>query len=187
MAKGFPLVIKWPTEFPTIQVDEFSLRKARPSDKDAFIEMIVGDADIVRFTTVPDPYDKSHADSKLLGADESFKNRSGIEFVITDESDQLIGQIALWGVNEFDHFVSIGYMLNKKVRGSNIMPRAIDAIVEYAFSLGFRRVQADVMCENTASIRALEKAGFDREARLKFYATNRDGSQSDSYLYARVR
>jgi ribosomal-protein-alanine N-acetyltransferase len=187
VAKGFPLVIKWPTEFPTILVDEFSLRKARPSDKDAFIEMIVGDADIVRFTTVPDPYDESHADSKLLGADEPFSNRSALEFVIADESDQLIGQIALWGVNEFDHFVSIGYMLNKKVRGSNIMPRVIEDIVDYAFSIGFRRVQADVMCENSASIRALEKAGFEREAVLKFYATNRDGSQSDSYLYARVR
>lgn len=180
-------MIKWPAEFPTILVDEFSLRKARPSDKPAFIEMIVGDADVVRYTTVPDPYDESHADSKLLGVEKSFEERSGIEFVIADSSDELIGQIALWGVNEFDHFVSIGYMLNKKVRGANIMPRAIDAIVEYAFSLGFRRVQADVMCENTASIRALEKAGFEREGRLKFYATNRDGSQSDSYLYAIVR
>lgn len=187
MAEGLPLVIKWPTEFPTILVDGFTLRKARPSDKAAFIEMIVGDGDIVRFTTVPDPYDERHADSKLLGVEKSFEERSSIEFVIADSSDQLIGQIALWGVNEFDHFVSIGYMLNKKVRGTNIMPRAIDAIVEYAFSLGFRRVQADVMCENTASIRALEKAGFEREGRLKFYATNRDGSQSDSYLYARLR
>lgn len=180
-------MISWPTNFPTIQVDEFTLRKATPDDKPAFIEMIVGDPDIVRFTTVPDPYDEGHADSKLLGGQKSFDEHSGIEFVIADSNDQLIGQIALWGVNHFDHFVSIGYMLNKKVRGANIMPRAVDAVTEFAFGLGFRRVQADVMCENTASIRALEKAGFEREGQLRFFATNRDGSQSDSYMYARVR
>jgi RimJ/RimL family protein N-acetyltransferase len=75
-------------------------------------------------------------------------------------------------------------MLDAQYRGQGIMPRAISACVELAFELGFRRVQADVMVENRASQIALEKAGLVREARLSNYATNRDGSQTDSYLYA---
>lgn len=180
-------MILWPDEFPTLTFDEFTLRRPTFGDKSKFIEMIVGDADIIRFTTVPDPYDESHADTKLLGADEYFKAKSGIEFVVADASDQLVGQVALWGANHFDHFISVGYMMHPAHRGNGIMSRAVKAVSEYAFTLGFRRVQADVMVDNIGSIKTLEKAGFTQEARLKYYATERDGTQSDSYIYSICR
>jgi ribosomal-protein-alanine N-acetyltransferase len=180
-------VISWPQEFPQLAVGDYILRKPALSDKPRFVEMIVGDADIHKFTTVPDPYDESHADSKLGGVDEYFSSKSGIEFVIADLHNQLVGQVALWGANHFDHFISVGYMMHPQYRGRGIMSAAVQAAAEYALSLGFRRVQADVMVENIGSQRTLEKAGFTREARLKYYATERDGTQSDSFIYSICR
>lgn len=64
--------------------------------------------------------------------------------------------------------VEIGFFLSEKFWGNGIMTKAIRAVRIYAFeSFDIVRVTAEVFSDNSASRRALEKAGFRLEATLK--------------------
>lgn len=81
----------------------------------------------------------------------------------------------------------IGYWLAEPFWGRGIATAALAAVSEYAFErFDVVRLQARVYEGNEASMRVLEKAGYDREGRLRKSVT-KNGRTFDSYLYARVK
>ncbi len=83
----------------------------------------------------------------------------------------------------------LGYVLSRAHWGRGYMPEAIAALTARAHELGFRRVQALCDVENLPSQRALEKAGFQREARLERHMVHPNISLEprDCFMFARVR
>ncbi len=81
----------------------------------------------------------------------------------------------------------LGYALRRDRWGQGLVPRAVAGLTGALFERGAGRVTATAHVENTASHRALEKAGFAREGLLRryFYFPNLGGF-GDGYLYARV-
>ncbi len=80
-----------------------------------------------------------------------------------------------------------GYWLGEKYWGRGIMTAAVRAASEYAMShFGFVRLEAPVFAWNPASMRVLEKAGFEREGILR-KSVLKDGQLIDQVLYALVR
>ena len=89
-----------------------------------------------------------------------------------------------------DTRVSIGYVLARAHWGKGLMPEAIRAVTDASLALpAVWRVDALVDTGNVGSARALEKAGFAREARLARYGVHPNVSPEprDVYMYARVR
>jgi RimJ/RimL family protein N-acetyltransferase len=81
----------------------------------------------------------------------------------------------------------IGYWLAEPYWGRGIATAAVTAVSEYAFHrFDLARLQARVFEGNDASMRVLEKAGYEREGRLRRSVTKGDRT-IDSYIYARVR
>jgi RimJ/RimL family protein N-acetyltransferase len=67
------------------------------------------------------------------------------------------------------------------------MPRALEVFVPWAFErFDLVRIEAGVFETNPASARALEKAGFAREARLA-RSVIKEGRVLDRLLYVRFR
>ena len=67
-----------------------------------------------------------------------------------------------------DDEASIAVSVFPRARGRGIAPRAIRLGAEWGLrELGLRRVFAEAAADNTASIRALEKAGFRRRELLR--------------------
>lgn len=54
----------------------------------------------------------------------------------------------------------VGYVLAASHWGQGIMPEAVRAVLEYATSIGLRRVTGTCDSENRASARVFEKCGF---------------------------
>lgn len=80
-----------------------------------------------------------------------------------------------------------GYWLGHSYWGRGIMTAAVRCTVEYIFGhFDVVRLEAPVFEWNPASMRALEKCGFVREAVLR-RSVFKDGQLIDSMLYARVR
>jgi RimJ/RimL family protein N-acetyltransferase len=80
----------------------------------------------------------------------------------------------------------IGYWLGEPYWGRGIMTDAVRAVTDYAFSRrGFLRLEAPVFAWNPASMRVLEKCGYQREAIMR-KSVFKDGEVIDSMLYARV-
>ena len=64
--------------------------------------------------------------------------------------------------------MQIGYVVISKERGKGAASDAVQVIVDYLFlSKDIARIQAEADPENQASIRVLEKAGFQREGVLR--------------------
>jgi len=81
----------------------------------------------------------------------------------------------------------IGFWLGEEFWGRGIMTEALSAVTEYAFAdFDLCRICAGVFEWNLASMRVLEKAGYQLEARLK-KAVTKDGKTIDELLYAIVR
>ena len=103
-------------------------------------------------------------------------------------ADEVIGGIGI-KLQEDVHRGSaeIGYWLGEPFWGRGITTRALRALTGYAFAnFDLVRLYATVFEWNPASTRALEKAGFTYEARLR-KSVIKDGKVIDEFLYALVR
>jgi RimJ/RimL family protein N-acetyltransferase len=83
--------------------------------------------------------------------------------------------------------VEMGYWLGEPFWGRGITTRAVTAASDWAFD-GYKviRIFATVFVHNQASIRVLEKAGFEREGVLRRSAF-KNGEIMDQVMYAKVR
>ena len=82
--------------------------------------------------------------------------------------DEFIGLIGFWRIVKEHHYGELGYMLAHEHWGKGYISEAIGALFPFGFNtLGLHRIEAITRPENVASIRALEKNGFVREAYFK--------------------
>jgi [ribosomal protein S5]-alanine N-acetyltransferase len=81
----------------------------------------------------------------------------------------------------------VGFWLGEACWGRGIMTQAVIAFSDWALRRpGCARLYASVLEWNPASMRVLEKAGYEREGRMRCSAI-KDGKIVDRILYARIR
>jgi RimJ/RimL family protein N-acetyltransferase len=81
----------------------------------------------------------------------------------------------------------MGYWLAEPFWGRGLTTRAVTAASEWAFdNYKVVRIFATAFAHNIASIRVLEKAGFEREGLMRRSAV-KNGVILDQILYAKVR
>ncbi len=81
----------------------------------------------------------------------------------------------------------MGYWLGEEFWGRGFATRAVTATSEWAFdNYKLTRVFAFAFSHNAASIRVLEKSGFEREGLLRRSAI-KNGVVIDQFLFAKVR
>lgn len=89
--------------------------------------------------------------------------------------------------NEYKKTAEIGYWLAEPYWGKGIVTAAVKAVVPVAFErFDIVRLQAGVYSTNPASMRVLEKAGFEREAVHK-KAIFKNGEVLDEVVFVRFR
>ncbi len=101
---------------------------------------------------------------------------------------QAVGGIGLHPGQDVNRLTAeLGYWLGEAYWGRGIATAAVRAVVQHGFdALPLNRIEAYVYANNPASVRVLEKAGFEFEGRLR-RSVIKDGQVLDSLLYARLR
>jgi ribosomal-protein-alanine N-acetyltransferase len=86
-------------------------------------------------------------------------------FILRQADGLMLGGITLSNVTRgMTQTATIGYWMGERFAGRGHMTAAVRALVPYAFSaLRLHRLEAACLPHNTASIRLLEKTGFQRE------------------------
>ena len=133
--------------------------------------------------TFPHPYTEDDADDWLaIAADPG----ASIQLAI-DVGGRAVGGIGvIAGRGIFSATAQFGYWVGQVHWGRGIATAAATALASrLASERLFARLEAQVFEWNPASMRVLEKAGFEREAVLRCGAT-KDGMVIDTVLYARV-
>jgi ribosomal-protein-alanine N-acetyltransferase len=110
-----------------------------------------------------------------------------INFAITID-DQVIGGIGMEPRQDVYRKTAIlGYWLSEELWGKGIMSEAVKLVTNYAFTqLDLIRLQASVYSKNPASMRVLEKAGYQKEGIMR-NAVIKNGVVMDEHLYAILR
>jgi len=100
---------------------------------------------------------------------------------------EAIGSIGLVVGQDVHRFTAeIGYWLAEPFWGKGIMTQAVKQLTDYGIrTLRLHRIYAEPYATNQASIRVLEKAGFQCEGTLRANAY-KDGQVRDQYLYSTI-
>jgi len=109
-------------------------------------------------------------------------------FVMRKRDNVLVGGLTLANVRRgCAQAVSLGYWMGAAHARQGYMTAAVKAVVPFAFgTLRLHRVEAACIPANVASVRLLEKTGFQREGFARQYLCI-DGLWQDHLLYARLK
>ncbi len=168
-----------------IKASQFILRPFEASDKVSLIENINNEK-VSRWTRlIPFPYGEKEADEwlKRCREKETEKPVKEVNFTI-DIDGKASGGI---GLRIDGHKAELGYWLGEPHWGKGIMTEATELVCQFGFEqLGLVRIFGTACEPNKASMRVMEKVGFEREGIMK--KDQKKGDQFfDLHLYAKVR
>ena len=161
------LTIHLPT-FPVLTTERLLLRELRPSDAAAVLALR-SDPLVMHHVNRPLARTMEDASALIDLITSMVAANDAVQWAITlRDDDTFIGIIGFWRIVKEHHYGELGYMLARAQWGKGLISEAISAVVPFGFdTLGFHRVEAITRPANVASIRALEKNGFVREAHFK--------------------
>ena len=177
---------------PTLTTARLVLREVRMSDAPEFFAMR-SDPEVMRFVRRPLALTIDDAKAFITRVHDGQRANTCAQWAMTLKGNDpgsgagtCIGVIGPWRIDPENHRGEMGYMLASEHWGQGLMSEAIATVADHAFGvLGLHSLEAWTESRNTASMRALEKNGFTREAYFKeniFW----DGAFSDSVVFGRL-
>ncbi|MEU1670091.1 GNAT family N-acetyltransferase [Streptomyces sparsogenes] len=167
----------------TLSTERLLLRPFEPRDADA-VHAACQDPDIRRWTPVPAPYERAHAE-EFVGRVCAEEWRDDISYrfaVVTRDGGALVGSMALVQLARLrteEHQAELGYWTAPEHRRRGYTGEAARAVVEWAFTaLGVERLEWCAQVGNEGSRAVALAAGFRMEgidrARIVHNGTRRD-------------
>jgi RimJ/RimL family protein N-acetyltransferase len=172
---------------PPLATAAWLLRPLVAADIDAVLEACQ-DVEVVRWTTIPQPYLREHAIGFVADTIEAWELGRDPTFAIVDrETGRMVGCVGLRGEAHGAHAMEIGYWMAPEGRGRGLMTEAVRLVSRWALDdLGVERIGLLAYVGNAASARVAERAGFQREGLLRRYAIQR-GVARDCIVFSLLR
>ena len=155
-------------DLPTLTTTRLSLRRIRDEDVDDFYA-VYSDPKVMRYWSTP-PLPNLEAAAKLIREIHAgIERRELLKWAIAlRTNDRLIGSVTLFHPDFTHRRVEIGYALAHAHWRMGYMGETLEAIINFAFAdLNMHRIEADVDPRNTASVRTVERLGFQQEGYLR--------------------
>lgn len=117
-------------------------------------------------------------------AQEQWRTGAGAPFVIADAADDRpIGLLNLQ-LGDDKAVAGLAVSVFPEARGRGVASRALRLAATWGLAeLGLQRVFAEAAADNAASIRAIEKAGFQREGTLRAHCET-NGQRHDCVMFS---
>jgi RimJ/RimL family protein N-acetyltransferase len=133
-----------------------------------------------------DPLTSERRRDLVSRAEERWRTGRGAPFVVADAAtDRALGLLNVQ-FGEDEEVAGLAVSVFPQARGRGVASRALRIGAEWAtLELGLQRVYAEAAAENTASIRAIEKAGFQREGVLRAHCKTH-GQRHDCVMFSVV-
>ena len=168
---------------PTLTGPRVRLRPWRPDDADA-VFAACQDAEIQRWTEVPVPYLREHAEGFVGELAARTWDDGGAQFAVETLDGSLVGAMTLFPPR--DGVGAGGYWTVPEHRGSGLTGEALGVLCDWAFeALGLRRMELVVDPRNDGSRGVARSAGFRPEGTLRQRSIHR-GIPVDDVIYGRL-
>lgn len=161
-----------------------------PEDREGLIRYL-NDPEIYRNTLrVPYPYTAQDADEWLVHTHERTAQlgRTANWAIRHREAGYIGGVSCFFKTGVEGHCDEIGYALAAPWRGQGLMTEVVTAFSAWLFDTrpALARLEANVFPHNPASVRVLEKAGYEREGYLRCLHL-KEGELLDAIVMAKIR
>lgn len=158
------------------------MRMRRESDVAAIAEASYDPETQRRLNDEPLRPDRQH--ETVSRAQEQWRAGTGAPFVIADaEDDRPLGLVNLQFGGDAE-VAGLAVSVFPDARGRGVAARALRLAAVWGMrELGLQRVFAEAAADNEASIRAIEKAGFQHEGTLRAHCTTH-GKRHDCVMYS---
>jgi len=154
----------------TLHSPSLTLRPLRLTDAPRFAQF-ASDSDIARMTgSFPRHFPLISAEFRIMHMNAQKRRSLSFNYAVTETNhDELIGVMDLSRPMP-DEILEIGYWIAKPFWGKGYASEAGRMILEAAKThLGARRIKAGVFADNPASLRVLEKLGFEKFGQAQPY------------------
>ena len=169
--------------FPILATNErISLREHEPSDAEAFFNYYTH-SQVTEFNiAAPTPKTLQEAKEEVMYCRSLYYLRQGIYWAICEQSNPImIGAIGIHLRSQ--HHGEIHYDLDVNYWNQGIMTQAMETAITYCFEhMNLTTLEARTLKANSASIRILEKLGFQHDHCIEKY-TSFNGQQYTIEVY----
>ncbi|TAK53688.1 MAG: N-acetyltransferase [Bacteroidetes bacterium] len=168
-----------------LELKTCTLREWREGDEESLVQNANNKKiwDNVR-DLFPYPYTRENAEWWIK---EGCKKEGAFSLAIEVHGNAVGGIGFVFKEDIYRRTMEIGYWLGEEHWGKGIMTDAVQGITEYGFAnFDVCRIYAGVFDTNIGSIRVLEKAGYQLEARLRKNITKNE-QPVDELIYVMVR
>ena len=166
---------------PPLADDVVALRLFTLDDVDAVVTACT-DPEVPRWTTVPEPYTREHAQAWLDEVSRREREDAATLAVTERTSGSVAGAISVWIVRPA--VAEFGYWATPALRGRGYMTRALRLLARWTLAeLAPARLQLGTIPGNVASERVAAKAGFQREGTLRSWIEQR-GERRDVVMWS---
>jgi ribosomal-protein-alanine N-acetyltransferase len=174
-------------KLPTLTADRVCLRWMSKSDIDS-LYTIFSDPEVMKYWSSPPITDRNAAAQILKRVHEGFQRQTELKWGIAQQTDDtIIGTVTIYNLSFDNGRAELGYALGRAHWGKGYMQEALQAVLQFAFGeLDLHRLEADVDPRNGASIRSLERLGFQREGYLR-ERWQVDGEIQDALFFGLLR
>ncbi|WP_326796195.1 GNAT family N-acetyltransferase [Streptomyces sp. NBC_01808] len=170
----------------TLDTDRLLLRPMEAGDIDAVLAACQ-DPDVQRWTRVPSPYGRGHAEDFVLKVSPAgWREDTMYNFgVFTRDGGALVGSMGLVGFTPSRHaerVAELGYWTAPGQRRRGYTAEAVAAVVRWAFTeVGIDRVEWFAEVGNEPSRAVALRAGFTMEGTLRSWFVNH-GTRRDAWV-----
>lgn len=169
----------FPDVVPTLAGERLSLREVREADLPAWFQRAT-DAESADLAGDPVPTSMDQGSILLQRIRDRFRARAAIRWAVVPAGGTAsVGTVGLAIDRQAPGVAALSVVIGRAWWGQGLGTAAVRMATAYGFvTLGLVQVQAEVLQRNPASIRLLEKAGFQRRAAFR---SEDDGE--DCFLY----
>jgi RimJ/RimL family protein N-acetyltransferase len=169
---------------PPLGDGEILLRKRRESDVPAIAEASLDPETQRRLDDAPPDPDRRR--ESVSRAEHQWSSGTGAPFVIADAADDRPLGLLNLQFGDDEEVASLAVSVFPAARGRGLAAKALRLAAVWGLrELGLERVVAEAAADNHASIRAIEKAGFQREGTLRNHCRTH-GKRHDCVVFSLV-
>jgi len=132
-----------------------------------------------------EPFTEERQRDSVARVEEQWRTGRGAPFVIADQADDPLGLLNVQ-FGDDEEVAGLAVSVFPQARGRGVASNALRLGAIWGLhELGLQRVFAEAAADNLASIRAIEKAGFQREGLLRSHCKTH-GERHDCVMFSLV-
>lgn len=168
-----------------IETDRLILRKFQYGDNEDMLKYWVSDPKVQSLYAEPVYSTKQEVNGLLEKYISSYEKNDYYRWaIILKETDECVGQIAYFLIDNDNHFAEIEYCIGSHFQRKGLATEATKAVIQFGFEkINLHKVQISHKSINIPSRRVIEKCGLTYEGTLRDYFYQ-DGKYIDRLYYS---